>query len=230
MTVSRFPNGINTAVDGSTLWEYPAQDPTKVHAYFNDFDTYVAGDWTVTADAGGSQALANEDGGVLLITNDGDDNDGTFYNLVGESFLFQTGKQLWFKIRFKVSDATQIDWVCGLQITDTTPLAVTDGVFFQSDDGDANIDFHVEKDSTATTETAVATHANDTYMTLGFYYNGGTGTDGRIYAYKDDAQVGSAVITNMPDDEALTISFGSENGEAAAKIMSVDYVFAAKER
>ena len=35
---------------------------------------------------------------------------------------------------------------------------------------------------------------------------------------------------NLPDDEELTISFGIQNGAAAAKTMTVDYVFASKER
>ena len=34
----------------------------------------------------------------------------------------------------------------------------------------------------------------------------------------------------MPDDEVLTPSFGIQNGEAAAKTMSIDYILAAKER
>ena len=41
--------------------------------------------------------------------------------------------------------------------------------------------------------------------------------------------VGSAtpvgvVNTNLPDDEELTVSFGIQNGEAAAKTMTIDYV------
>lgn len=36
--------------------------------------------------------------------------------------------------------------------------------------------------------------------------------------------------TNLPDDEELTVSFGIQNGAAAAKTMSVDYIMAVKER
>lgn len=227
---TRFPNGVTTASKTSTLGEFVALDPTDAHIYFEDFDYFTAADWTITtveAGAGNaSEALTDADGGVLLITNDDADNDSDFFNKVGESILFETGKKVWFKSRFKVSDATQSDFVMGLQITDTSPLDVTDGVFFQKDDGDASLDFHVEKDNTATSESAIATVADDTYLTCGYYYNG---VD-NIAVYVNDSWVADVATTNLPDDEVLTVSFGIQNGEAAAKTMSVDYILAAKER
>lgn len=227
---TRFQKGITNALSNTTLASFIALDPTRAHVYFNDFDTYVAGDWTITTTEAGAgsatEALTNEDGGVLLITNDNADNDADFFQKVGESFKFASGKKLWFKARFKVSDATESDFVFGLQITDTTPLAVTDGVYFQKDDGDTNLDFHVTKNGTSTSATAIATVANATYLVVGFYYDGVSA----IKYFVDDVQLGTSVTTNLPDDEELTISFGIQNGAAAAKTMSVDYIFAAKER
>jgi hypothetical protein len=34
----------------------------------------------------------------------------------------------------------------------------------------------------------------------------------------------TSVLTNLPDDEELTVSFGIQNGAAAAKTLSVDYI------
>ena len=201
-------------------------DPTKFHNYFNDFDTYLAADWTVTDTGAATQALADGDGGLLLITNAAADDDASFSQKVGESFLFEAGKKLWFKAKFQVSDATQSDFVIGLQITDTTPLAVSDGIYFQKDDGDANLDFHVNKNSTLTSQTAIATVLDATDITVAFYYNG---VDAVEY-YVDDSYLGASAITNLPDDEVLTISFGIQNGEAVAKTMTLDYVLAIKER
>lgn len=227
MTTTKFPNGISTAKKTQTLGDYGLLDVTKFHTYFNDLDAYVAADWTVTeTQAGATQALTDEDGGVLLLTNSAADDDLVALQKVGESFKFESGKKLLFKSRFKVSDATQSDIIMGLQITDTTPLDVTDGVFFQKDDGDANLDFHVEKDDTATTTSAVATLSDDTYVTVGFVYDGKS----EIRIYVNDALVGSSVTTNLPDDEELTVSFAIQNGEAVAKTMNIDYIFAAKER
>lgn len=208
----------------------PRVGDMSAHVYFDDFDTYTAADWTITtveAGAGSAtEALANEDGGVLLITNDAADNDSDFFQKVGESFRFQVGHRLWFGARLKVSDATESDWVMGLQITDTTPLAVSDGVYFRKDDGDTQIDFVVVKDGTATTVTSVGLNVTDTYVVLGFTYDG----VGKIVPYVNGAAGAAVAATNLPDDEDLTVSFGIQNGAAAAKSMSVDYVYAAKER
>ena len=230
MSTTRFPSGVTNVAKESTLGMLGMPDPTKFHTFFDDFDRFVAADWTITTTEAGagsaSEALANEDGGVLLITNDAADNDADFFQKVGESFKFESGKKLWFKARFKVSDATQSDFVIGLQITDTSPLDVTDGVFFMKDDGDANLDFYVEKDNSATSATAIATVADATYMTVGFYYNGSD----EVQYFVNDVKLGTLATTNLPNDEELTISFGIQNGEAVAKTMSVDYILAVKER
>lgn len=202
-------------------------DKTGNHEYFTDFDNYVAGDWTITEVGSGTRALTDVDGGALLITNAAADNDGNFLQKKGESFKFETGKRLYFEARFKVSDATQSDIIMGLQITDTSPLDVTDGIFFQKDDGDAHLDFHVEKNNTATDSTAIADLADNTWVTVAFYYDG---VNSYIQVLVDDVVVAKPVLTNVVDDEELTVSFGIQNGEGVAKTMTVDYIFVSKER
>lgn len=223
---TRFPNGLTTTTKTNTLGEFILPSPLTAHAYMEDFDYYTAADWTVTEVGVATQALADADGGRLLITNAAADNDSSFSQKVGESFLVETGKKLWFQAKLQVSDATQSDWVMGLQITDTTPLDVTDGIFFIKDDGDTNIDLVVEKNNTATTETAIGTNADATDVEVGFYYNG---VDA-VIGYIDGVAQARLAVTNLPDDEILTISYGIQNGEAVAKTMSIDYIFVAKER
>lgn len=226
MSVSRLPNGVSVAAKSAPMGEFILpQDMSKAHVFADDFDLYTAADWTVTEVGVATQALADEDGGVLLVTNAALDNDSSFSQKVGESFLFASGKKAWFDCRFKVSDATQSDVVIGLQITDTTPLDVSDGVFFRKDDGDANIDFVVEKDNVAT-EAVAGTLVDDTYIRLSFFYDGKSA----IKYFVDGSHVGTSAVANLPDDEVLTVSFGVQNGEAVAKTMSLDYIMAAKER
>ena len=232
MPSTNFTKGVNNITAQNILGQMIQLDPTQMHTYFTDFDEYHAVNWTVTeTQASATQALINADGGVLLLTNSAADDDLNALQKVGESFKFQAGKKLFFKARFAVSDATQSDFVIGLQITDTTPLAVTDGVYFRKDDGDANLDFVVVKDSTASTATAIATVVAATYLTVGFYYNG---VDEVVYAASTNSNnptvLGKLATTNLPDDEELTISFGIQNGEAVAKTMSIDYIFVSKER
>ena len=232
----RYSNGVTNVGPNNPFAELGMLDPTKHIVFHNDFFSYAAADWVITtveAGAGSAtEALASGNGGLLLVTNDSADDDSDFFQWAGnagaaiETFKFISGKKTWFKARFKVSDATQSDFVMGLQITDTTPLAVTDGVYFRKDDGDADLDFVVIKDSTATTASAFATAADDTFMTLAFYYNG---VDA-IKFYKDDVQLGTSVTTNLCDDEELAVSFGIQNGAAAAKSMTVDYITCITER
>lgn len=225
--VTRFPNGVTNVAEDSPLADLGCPAPTKFHTFFEDFDYYTAGDWTVTeTDAGATQALADGDGGLLLITNTAADNDLVAMQKVGESFRFAAGKKLFFEARFKVSDATQSDVAIGLQITDTSPLDVTDGVFFLKADGSTSVSLLVEKNNTATTTSSVATLANDTYITLGFHYDG----ESSVYYSVNGVVTGKSATTNLPDDEDMTVSMAIQNGEAAAKTMTVDYIFVAKER
>ena len=228
---THFTSGVTNVGTDSTLGKLKAPAPHKYHQYFNDFDTYLASDWTITTTEDGtgsaSEALADGDGGVLLVTNAAGDNDHDFFQLVKEGFKYEAGKQIGFHIRFKTSDATQSDIVAGLQLTDTTPLDVTDGVFFLKSDGAATISFTVEKDSTQSTLTLPNSLADDTFMTLGFIYDP---KDQKFHVYQNNVLAGTVVSTNAPDDEELTLSFGIQNGAAAAKTLSVDYVGAYKER
>jgi hypothetical protein len=228
-----YPGGVSTARTTAPLGAFGMPDPTAWHVYFNDFDRFVVGDWTITTTEAGAgsatEALTDEDGGVLLVTNDAADDDADFFQKVGESFLMAAGKKAFFKARFKVSDATQSDVVIGLQVTDTTPLDVTDGIYFLKADGAATIDVICRKNATtgSTSASAIATLVSATYIELAWAYDG----RGNLKYYVDGVHKGTldASSTYLPDTE-LTVSFGIQNGEAVAKTMSVDFLFAAKER
>lgn len=218
------------AIGDGIGFRMPFVDPTRYIVFFDDFHTYTAGDWTITTVEAGvgdaTEALTDGAGGLLLITNDAADDDADFFQKTGEGFLLTSGKKCWFEARFKVSDATQSDVVIGLQITDTTPLAVTDGVYFLKSDGAATADFYVTKNSSSTTSAQVDTLVNDTFVKWGFYYDGNQA----IEVWVDGVLVDTVATTTLPNDEVLTVSFGIQNGEASAKTMTVDYILAVAER
>jgi len=228
--ITRFPNGSTNVGSTDVFGSMAQQDPTKFHEYWDDFNVYNASDWVVTeTQAGATQALTAGDGGWLLLTNSAADNDIIALQKTPAAFTLAAGKKAFFKARFKVSDATQSDVVFGLQVVDTTPLDVTDGIYFLKADGAATVDFICRKDATtgSTSASAVATLVSDTFITLAFYYDG---IDKVFYAV--DGVVGGSLdasSTYLPDT-ITTVSFAVQNGEAVAKTMTVDFVYAAIQR
>lgn len=233
---TRFKNGVTNVGVESPMGQLQIPDPSLMHVWFDDFDEYVAGDWTVTAvGTTPTRALTDGDGGLLLVTISAADNDSSQNQKVGESFLLTSGKKMMFKARFKVSDATQSDFLIGLAVLDTTLLGavagdgVTDGVFFSKDDGVATMDVSVQKDTTTGQNTALAVHTvvSDTFLQVAWAYDGVNA----IKYYVDNVHKGtlSATSTFLPDTE-LTVSFALQNGEAVAKTMTLDYILVAAER
>ena len=208
---------------------YPSDQ--TYYGYFNDFMTYNSGDWTITTTEAGAgsatEAVTSSAGGALLLTNAAGDDDLDFLQLKGEAFTLAAGKRAFFSSRFKVSDVTQSDYVMGLHITDTSPLDVTDGIYFIKADGAATIDLAVEKNNTATTASSIATMVNDTFITLSWFIDPDTSS---VHYSVNNAEPLVLADTNLPNDEDLTISFGIQNGEAAAKTMTVDYINVMVER
>ena len=151
----------------------------------NDFFDFTSTDtlnWTITKVGTGTIALTDGSFGELLLTNSAADNDAINVNKVGEFFRPVSGKKMWMKARFKVSDATESDFAIGLAITDTTMITAgggangdgcTDGIFFSKDDGDTQLDFQTQLDTTTgqNRATNIAT-VGTSYMTVGFEYDG----------------------------------------------------------
>lgn len=225
MVTTNLPTGITNADANSVLSTYIAPDPTAAYVYFDDFASFIAAEWTITkTQSGATQAVANGLGGVLSLTNTTASADLNAIQLANETFAFTAGKRAWFKCRFQLSSATNAAAVIGLQITDTTPLAVSDGVFFSKAAASTTLNLVVEKASTATT-TAVGVMADNTYVDAGIYYDG----QNTITAYLNGASVATSVVTNLPT-RTLCISAAVSNGTAAGQTMLVDYVFASADR
>lgn len=188
----------------------------------DDFFRFSTNEYTLTtveAGAGDATEVVSGPAGLLTLTNDAEDNDSDQIQWIGEPFKLAANKSLWFEARLKVSDATQSDLICGLCITDTTLIGgMTDGIYFRKDDGDANIDFVTEKDSTATSTDTGVDLVDDTYIRLGFLVDGTSSATPYINGIAKTAQT-----TNLPDDEDLTFSLALMNGEAVAKSVTIDY-------
>lgn len=229
-TVTRFPFGVTNAGQDAIFADLTMSDPTLYHTYFNDFDTYTAGDWVVTeTDSAATQALTAGDGGLLLVTNTAADNDLVALQKTPAAFSFTAGKKAFFSARFKVSNATQCDFVMGLQVVDTTPLDVTDGVYFLKADDAATVDIVCRKNAStgSTSASAIATLSDDTYVVLAWYYDG---VSKIAYAVNGSVLGSISATSDYLPDTVCTVSFALQNGNAVARTMTVDYVYAAIER
>lgn len=247
MSSFRSANGFTNHRPDDPLGRFGMIDPSRYSFWFSDFHrsegitASTANDWTITSSGSPTVALGDVDGGVIVLTNDGSDDSNIFVQKIGESFLWDPVKKLAIVGRFALNDATQSDLALGLQITDTAPLDVTDGIFFYKADGSAVLTARVEKNNTAAAAN-ILTMTDGGYVEVAIVYLGkpvpdinGTATyPFRLY-YKDSGgiwrQAGTIdATTEAPDDEELTISIGIQNGTDAAKSLSIDYLLFAKER
>lgn len=229
MNVTRHPEGVSTSATTESMFsQFAYPDPTKYFQYFNDFATYVAGDWTVTeTNSSATQALTDGAMGLLLITNTATENDLVSMQKLPEDVKLVSGKQTFFECRFKLGDATQSDILFGLAVTNTDPFGSppADGIWFQKLDGSTSVDLKSLKDSSGTTVSAVTTLSNDTFVQLGFWFDGAD-----LHIYVDQEKVSKTAAITYCDDEELRLTMSMQTGSAGAKTMTVDYLLVAQER
>lgn len=207
------------------------------------------GTWTITVTEGGAgdatSAVADIVGGGITLTTDAADNDLIFVQHKNASFKPVAGKKAWFKAKFSLTDSNanadsvkQAEWYFGLMVRDTDPFSstagdgVTDGIFFMSEDGTQDINIMCQKNAT-TGQITTLTGAALTVATLAefaFYFDGVR----YLHYFKDGVEIGKVDLTTtlatyLPDT-VLNVSFGVKAGEAVAKALTVDYIFAAQER
>lgn len=227
---TRYPNGITNATAGTDLAEMGQLDPTKYHTFFDDFDTTpIAAQWTLTAVSVGAGTSAitvpDADGGLARITTAANENDGIFAEWISETFLLESGKKTWIKARFQVGDAIQSDMIIGLHSTDTTPQDATMRFLFETVDGAAAMYFNNDNNTTDSDSGTVVTLADDTFVTVGAYYDGVS----TIKLYGDGVHVGTMSDITVPAAE-MAVGFGYLNGAVGAETTDVDYIMVAKER
>ncbi len=233
MASSNYPQGISNVYGSTTMGNLVQSDPTRCHVWMDDFDDYTAAEWIITEVGSGTRAVADADGGVLVITNAAADDDHNNLQWSGntsaaavETWTWSASRSMWYKARFKVNNATESEIALGLTVIDTDPYDVSDGLFFVKADGSTSLVFRAEKSGTASTVTA-GTLANDTYVTVGFYWDADIG---QMTVFFNDGAVGTITsTTNMPTTE-MTITMAIQNGTDSAAIMSVDYICVIKDR
>jgi hypothetical protein len=196
-----------------------------------DGSELVAADWVNTVIDGGTDtdevfAVASDAlNGELTITTNNADNDANSIQSANEAWQLRVGKKLWYEARWKIEDADDSDVLMGLSITDTTPLDASDRINFKLTEGSAALAVECAKNSTATTVAAIATLADDTYVTTGLYWNGSNAVE----VYVNRAKV-ATLSSNIPDDEQLALNIRVQTGAAATRTLTIDYIKIVQER
>ena len=189
-------------------------------------ETADGGEFLVTVIDGGTDGgetikVADDahGGNVVIVTNDAD-NDAVSIQKNGEIVKMAAGRRISFELEIKIGDVSTTDWLFGLAITDTTPLAgISDGVFFRCPDSTGDIDIVTAKDSTETVTDSAKDLADDTWVNLGIAI---IGTE-RAQFYVNGTKVGD-VTTNLPDDQAMTPTIQVRNSSAAVTTTTMRYL------
>lgn len=224
--------------DSNSFWDgYQSGNPQIQSVFFDDFNYMFGGSnsWTITeTDAAATQAFTSGGNGLLLITNSAADNDivnmqaGSSSN-PALSFLPVTGRKIWFECVFSTNDVLQSEIAIGLSSTDTdvfstSPFGGADGFIFQKIDGSSTFGFYTYKSSVPSGVADIGTSSNNQFIKVGFVVNGSESVD--IWFNGDKV----STITTDLTGAALRPTIALKNGEAVAKTLTVDYIFAAQTR
>ena len=228
---TRFSNGVSTN-DAQYLWgNYPFPAPfttsgastTGVAEYANDFVSSVA-EYTVTGSSS-TFALTAGNGGLAVLTPGGTTTASAAYK-TASNVAFVAGNQLWFNARFKASAVSGTkSFYVGLR----AGSSANDGIWFSKAASSTSVNLVSVVNSTSTTlVTGVATAAADTYLDLGFYYNG---TD--ILVYSGDTMVArvSAPTIGSSGTTLTSANLGPvmQITPTATDTLTVDYIAASVE-
>ena len=262
-STTHFESGISNLGDAyalNPLYRFGMMDPTHhYYTYFDDFFTFqdsvltteasdtAADEWKVTiidtdTDNAASQAILDEAGGVLSITNNNNTLDSTVMQKRGESFLIDPNRPFAFKARIQPHVASGTNWWMGLSAYDTTPLDSLDCIMFQKPSG-STINFSISKGGVESGSSAIA-DASANWQTMAFVYTPPTfygphadtirvwfttGTDnGDLsidYLVPVKTYTGASSLAGLTDTE-MTITFGVLNAAIQAQTMQVDYISA----
>jgi len=216
-------------------------DIIDAHRFMDDFCNLpdITYDWDLFQSPGSSgvNALACGDAvnGVLEIVTEGDDDDNGELTQQCECWKLVDNYPFYAELRFKLSDADEIDFWFGL-ITGSAGYFAgppNDYVVFKIEDGDDSLYFSNYADGAGNDTDTGQDLDDDTWYRIAFHWDG----EGNLrYFVIEDGDFPQTILatgtitTHIVQDEELTLGFGIQAGEAAAKTLSVDYIKASQKR
>lgn len=226
-TVTRFERGVNNVAVGDIFNSLREPDPAAYIRAFDDFITFTAADYSTGGVGTPTRAAQAGRGGLIRLGNSAADNDNSWLQSANPNFQIVSGKKAFFSAIVTPSDATQSDFVAGLQIAVATNnfLTPVNGIFFIKDDDAATIEFVSRAASVETTSGAIATLVDATSYRLQFFYDGGAD----LWAAINGSVLARITPAALPS-VLMGPTFGVQNGAAVAKTLDVDQYLVLQER
>lgn len=239
-SVSRFAQGQTNTRDQGIMSDLYVNDRIgKIHEYSQDFDQFIAGDWTVTL-GGGSQALIAGDGGINQLQSAA--SAATLIQKTPANYQLAKTFRTWGRF------TSQIDSILGAvfhglvnaTVAPFTPANVTDGIYMLTD-GTGAVSFAIAVGGVRTIVAANVLLVAAAQYQYSFYY------DGAVYASAPNGRVvhelsGPGVSAKVriaqvvpagnafPGAVNLAPISGVNATTAVARTMLLDTIWVAKDR
>jgi len=244
-TITRFGaqgsnrGGVASDNDTGFFSDLGLPNPTRYHSYLNDFDTYAAGDWTVTKVGTGTVALGAVNNGALVLTNTTGTSDSIAMQLVNASFKLVTGYRCWGKFLGQVSSLLP-NLLLGLANTSTTPIAgLTDGIWLSAAAGATTMNIQANSGAVQSVSTGLPVLVAGSQFNFSFYYDGNCYSGpqyGRVMfelsgagvavPYRGEIACGSA----FPFTTLLAPQIEFQNTTALASVFTLDQLWIIEDR
>lgn len=247
--LQHFMGGVNNVPPEDPMSKLDMLDPTKYGIWFDDFIDIDTADYPADSDAVAKKYTVTLDteldydvsfggttGAIILTTEGGDTEGGQLYSTAAP-FQLTAGKKAFFECKFNTTIGAgtigQESLFFGLAkiqtstnfIDDAGTLIAGDNVWgFVSYDAEAGVDAIIRASDELTTSSDLHTLVSGTNVILSLYYDGIS-----TYAYADGVLKATMTGTH-PTATALALMVHYKSQEAAVKVLTLDYIFAAVER
>jgi len=188
--------------------------------------------WNLKLGTGCTAPTSDAEGGRIVITMDGTDDDEVLVQTGHEWFLFDTDKRLYLEAKWQQS-RTDSSVFIGLQAFDgglgdanATVLNADHIGISLPETASISCSFSDGTTDTATDTTSDITAATDVVVAM--YYDGAGAANGKWYFFVDGVQKGTSSVTTGPD-QLLAFQMACRVGSANAATVSVDYVYCTAE-
>lgn len=220
--MTNFENGLNNRNASSLFGSMAQLDPSRFHTFMEDFDEFIAAQWTLVTTGATAQIAA--DGGVLQLTTGAVATNEESMIKVPDNFDITQPRPTYFRAKIEVDEATECNINVGL--ADSAALVPNNCIQFRKDTSDLDLDVLLRSGSAdIDVALAVASIANATSFTVEFYWDG----QDRIYYGANGTPLGFLDASTLPVGPlAPTLSVFA--GAAGAVALDLDYLFAATER